>query len=300
MFANRLLKNFKHVSKWAKRNHCNAFRIYDRDIPEIPYAVDVYADCFVIYGYDRPNTPLDPKWAMEQVSQRFETPMEKIFYKTRSRQEGLSQYEKSSSLCYETVVLEFGLKFIVNLSDYLDTGLFLDHRLTRQQLGQLCKRGTFLNLFCYTGSGTVHAALGGAESSISVDMSNTYTSWAKRNLELNNINSKNHVVVREDVLIFLNTYREQKFDTIFVDPPSFSNSTKMANIFDIQRDHESLLRQCMELLNPQGRLLFSNNLRTFKMSQKILENFNVTNITQATLPIDYRNNRIHNAWLLQF
>src|SRR5690606_10681700 len=197
------------------------------------------------------------------------------------------------------VVTEGPATFEVNLEDYLDTGLFLDHRPVREMIRGMAKGKRFLNLFCYTAAATVHAALGGARESLSVDMSNTYLEWAKRNFELNGLDLASHVLLRADCLEWL-AKREGRFDLIFLDPPTFSNSKKMADVLDIQRDHAAMIRDAMAILEPGGTLVFSNNFRRFKMDEAITEDFAVENITASTIPPDFeRNARIHNCWLVR-
>ena len=194
---------------------------------------------------------------------------------------------------------EGAAKFEVNLVDYLDTGLFLDHRPVRQMMAKMAKGKSFLNLFCYTGAATVHAALGGAKSSLSIDMSNSYLDWASRNFSLNNMDAERHELLREDCLEWL-AKGEGEYDLIFLDPPTFSNSKKMDSVLDIQRDHPQLIQQAMGILAPGGTLVFSNNFRKFSMDNSMLEEYKVENITDKTLDPDFqRNRKIHNCWLLQ-
>ena len=196
------------------------------------------------------------------------------------------------------MVNEGRARFEVNLSDYLDTGLFLDHRPVRQLVGELASGKSLLNLFCYTASATVQAALAGAKSSLSIDMSNTYLDWAQRNFELNSLSVSKHKLLRADCLKWLEE-DSQTFDVIFLDPPTFSNSKKMESVLDVQRDHPELIRQAMAKLNPEGTLVFSNNFRKFKLDELTSRQFSCENITQQTLDSDFeRNPRIHNVWLI--
>ncbi|MBR1818828.1 MAG: class I SAM-dependent methyltransferase, partial [Neisseriaceae bacterium] len=186
----------------------------------------------------------------------------------------------------------------VNLDKYLDTGLFLDHRNTRLRIKNEAAGKLFLNLFAYTGSFTVYAALGGAIYSETVDLSNSYCEWAEKNFKLNNINTKQHIIIRENVLTYLEQTNKQ-FDLIIIDPPSFSNSKKMTHSFDIQRDHILLITQAMKLLSPNGVLYFSNNLRTFKLANEISEKYSVKDISAQSVPLDFRNKKIHRCWQIK-
>jgi 23S rRNA G2069 N7-methylase RlmK/C1962 C5-methylase RlmI len=223
-----------------------------------------------------------------------------IFVKERQRQKGIAQYEKVSEKTILHTVHEGSLKFLVNLSDYLDTGLFLDHRLSRRWMFENANGKRVLNLFCYTGSVSVHAAAGGASHVTSVDLSSKYLRWAEENMQLNGIDIRGHDFIRDDVCLWLkSTGRDKGYDIIFLDPPSFSNSKKMHDIFDVQRDHRWMVERCMSLLNPGGVLFFSNNLRSFKLDSDLGVFFNIRDITKKTLPVDFRNEMIHRAWLIE-
>ena len=217
----------------------------------------------------------------------------------RARQRGSSQYEKQDTTGRFMRIQEGPAQFWVNLQDYLDTGLFLDHRNTRTMIGEFAEGKTFLNLFAYTGTATVHAALGGATKSVTVDMSNTYIDWAERNFDLNQLDFNQHKLVREDCMEWL-FRNEQKFDVIFLDPPTFSNSKKMTKPFDIQKDHVDLIQQCMGHLQPNGLLIFSNNFRRFKLDHEKLDGLSIEAISDKTVPDDFsRNKRIHQCWLIR-
>ena len=305
-FRNRLTKNARHFGKWAKRQGISCYRIYDCDIPEFPVSIDVYEEWAHLQEYDTrwKQTPEEHAgWVtaiQTATTEILSLPASQVIFKLRSRQRGTAQYEKTGETGKDTVVTESGHKFIVNLAAYLDTGLFLDHRLTRQMVESRSKGKRFLNLFAYTGSFTVYAACGGATSSVTVDLSNTYQDWTRRNLELNNIDLKKHRLVREDVFRFLNegVSGGQQFDLIVMDPPSFSNSKKMEDILDIQRDHVKLIQQCMKLLSRDGELFFSNNLRTFKLDSAKLDAYEILDITRRTIPEDFRNQKIHQCWII--
>ena len=306
MFENRLLKNFKHRLKQAKRLNVTCWRLYDHDLPEFPICIEFYEDFIYIAEYNRRHTLTDEEhtsWFNETkkiIADMTGVPIEKMYVKLRKRmshREG--QYEKEEVTESKIItVQENGHKFLVNLTDYLDTGLFLDHRPVRALLAEMTAGKTLLNLFCYTASATVQAALAGAKSSLSVDMSNTYLDWAQRNFELNSLSSSRHQLLRADCLKWLEE-DSQTFDVIFLDPPTFSNSKKMESVLDVQRDHPELIRQAMAKLNPEGTLVFSNNFRKFKLDELTSRQFNCENITQQTLDTDFeRNPRIHNVWLI--
>ena len=303
-FVNRLGKNIKHLRKWAQRQDIEAWRMYDRDIPQYPFAADIYADHVHLQEYDTGwlmhKTDYE-KWLAEVVEAvLFVTglPKEHIHVKKRQRQKGKDQYEKTGVTGTDFVIHEHGRAFWVNLDKYLDTGLFLDHRNTRQKIGNIAAGKRFLNLFAYTGSFSVYAATGGALFSETVDLSNTYLQWAQRNFELNGLDMQAHQIVRADVFQYLQKAVEdhKQFDLIVMDPPSFSNSKKMLDILDIQRDQEKLIDGAMRLLSKQGSLYFSNNLRSFALNPVLEQRYDVNNISRKTIPEDFRNTRIHQCW----
>lgn len=303
-FVNRLGKNIKHLRKWAQRQDIEAWRMYDRDIPQYPFAADIYADHVHLQEYDTGwlmhKTDYE-KWLAEVVEAvLFVTglPKEYIHVKKRQRQKGKDQYEKTGITGTDFVIHEHGRAFWVNLDKYLDTGLFLDHRNTRQKIGNIAAGKRFLNLFAYTGSFSVYAATGGALFSETVDLSNTYLQWTQRNFELNGLDMQAHQIVRADVFQYLQKAVEdhKQFDLIVMDPPSFSNSKKMLDILDIQRDQEKLIDGAMRLLSKQGSLYFSNNLRSFTLNPVLEQHYDVNNISRKTIPEDFRNTRIHQCW----
>ncbi len=309
MFANRLRKNLKKLTKWAKQNQVHCYRLYDADLPEYAVAVDVYhgEQTWVnVQEYESPKT-IDPAKAnqrlagvMAEIPQVLEIPAEQVFLKIRRKQKSTDQYEKQGNSRHFHVVEESGCKFWVNFEDYLDTGLFLDHRPLRLLIQQQAKGKRFLNLFAYTGSATVHAAIGGAASSVTVDMSNTYVDWARRNFVLNGIRD-NHQLVRANCLQWLTEQADAKqkpqFDLIFLDPPTFSNSKKMDEVFDIQKDHVQLIRNAATLLAPDGNLYFSTNFRRFKMDQAALADLIIEDISATMIPEDFaRDAKIHYCW----
>ncbi|MRN39381.1 SAM-dependent methyltransferase [Neisseria sp. N95_16] len=303
-FANRLGKNIKHLMKWAKRNQIEAWRIYDRDIPQFPFAIDVYGDHIHLQEYDT-GWLMQPEeyeaWlndVLEAIGFVTGFSPEQIHLKRRERQKGTQQYEKTGKSGEDFIISENGRRFWVNLDKYLDTGLFLDHRNTRKKVGDSTQGKRFLNLFSYTGSFTVYAATGGSISSETVDLSNTYLDWAKRNFELNGIDSVAHKIVRADVFQYLKNAEAEgkKFDLIVMDPPSFSNSKKMLDILDIQRDQMTLINGAMKLLASDGLMYFSNNLRSFELHPEVSEKYAVKDVSKQSVPDDFRNKKIHQCW----
>ena len=299
--TNRINKNFKHFSKLMRKQNIDAYRIYDKDIPEFPFAVDIYGDQRVIYEYHTPHKNIadeERQNAVQSVCLATDCTPDKVHYKVRQKQKGDEQYQKTGILGEDFIVSENGIPFWVNLDKYLDTGLFLYHRNTRLRIKNEAAGKRFLNLFAYTGSFTVYAALGGAIYSETVDLSNSYCEWAEKNFKLNNINTKQHIIIRENVLTYLQQTNKH-FDLIVIDPPSFSNSKKMTHSFDIQRDHIFLINAAMKLLSPNGVLYFSNNLRTFKLANEISEKYSVKDISAQSVPLDFRNKKIHRCWQIK-
>lgn len=303
MFANRLKKNLKQLGRWVRKEEIECYRLYDADMPEYALAIDVYADWLHVQEYAAPRS-IDPEKAqgrfldaLAAIPTVMDVPPERIVIKRRERQAGTRQYERQAERGQFMNVTEGGVKLLVNLTDYLDTGLFLDHRPMRMRIQKEAAGKRFLNLFCYTAVATVHAAAGGAHSTTSVDLSKTYLDWAKRNLALNGFSDK-HSLVHADVMAWLENDREI-YDMIFVDPPTFSNSKRMDDVFDIQRDHVLLLDRAMARLAPGGSLYFSNNFRRFVMDESVEARYQVTNITAQTFDPDFaRNKKIHQAWHL--
>ena len=305
-FANRLQKNIKKIEKWAKQQGLDAYRLYDADLPEYNLAVDRYADHIVVQEYAAPKN-IDENKARQRLLDAVNATLQvtgietnKLILKVRQKQKGTNQYEKLANKGEYFYVNEYGAKLWVNLTDYLDTGLFLDHRLTRKMLGEMAQGKDFLNLFAYTGSATVHAALGKAKSTTTVDMSNTYLNWAEQNLLLNDIEGKQHKLIQADCLQWLEKC-DRQFDLIFVDPPTFSNSKRMEDSWDVQRDHIKLMTNLKRILRPNGTIVFSNNKRGFKMDFAKLEEVGLSavEISHKTLPLDFeRNKQIHNCWLV--
>ncbi|KGD73583.1 23S rRNA methyltransferase [Tatumella morbirosei] len=305
-YANRLRKNIKKLDKWAKQEGTNCYRIYDADLPEYNIAVDRYADWVVIQEYAPPKT-VDAQKARQRLFDVIsatltvlDMPANRLVLKTRERQKGKNQYQKLGEKGEFFPVEEYNARLLVNLTDYLDTGLFIDHRIARKMLGAMSQGKDFLNLFSYTGSASVHAGLGGARSTTTVDMSRTYLEWAERNLQLNGLSGRAHRLIQADCLSWLQEARES-FDLIFIDPPTFSNSKRMEDSFDVQRDHLDLLSHLKRLLRKGGTIMFSNNKRGFKMDLDGLAalGLQAQEITQKTLSQDFaRNKHIHNCWLI--
>lgn len=309
MFANRVRKNLRALRRWAARDGICCYRVYDADMPEYALAVDLYQgdgrwvhvqEYAAPAGIDPQRAQLRLREALTVLPGVLDLPRERIYFKVRRRQKGQAQYEKLGDQGEFHEVREGACRLLVNFTDYLDTGLFLDHRLTRRLVGELAGGRRFLNLFAYTGAATVHAVLGGAPASTTVDMSNTYLDWARRNLQLNGITGSAHELVRADCLQWLAEQAERgqlRYGLIFLDPPTFSSSKRMASTFDVQRDHVALIRQAARLLNPDGVLIFSNNLRRFRMDADALTGLSVRDISAQTLSKDFvRNPRIHNCW----
>jgi 23S rRNA (cytosine1962-C5)-methyltransferase len=269
MFRNRLMKMFRHLKKLAKRQGVSCYRVYDHDIPEFPFCIEIYSDQIYLAEYQRHYQMGEDEheaWlgkCLQLISQTLDIPNEKIHLRQRRRKEGRTgQYEKLNSEQEFFVVEESGLKFKINLTDYLDTGLFLDHRVTRAMVRDEARDKKVLNLFCYTGSFSVYAAAGGAGSITSVDLSKTYLGWAKDNMELNHLlDGEKHHFVQVDVKQYLEELLPGQFDLAIIDPPTFSNSKRMKDFFDIQRDHADLLNKTLRAMKPGGVLYFSTYSR---------------------------------------
>lgn len=307
MFANRLAKMYKHITKWAKRKGISCYRIYDHDIPQFPFAIDRYEDCIYISEYETGYYMDDEEreiWfnrCLTVIALQTDTTIERIFYKTRKQQKGKTQYEKRGEEHFEMTAQENGLKFKINLSDYLDTGLFLDHRPLREIVRATAKGKNVLNLFAYTGSFSVYAAAGDAALVVTIDLSATYLNWAVDNLELNRLyNREHHFFVQDDVKEWLqNPPSHARFDIIIMDPPTFSNSKRMRDVLDIQRDHVELINQAVALLNPGGTLYFSTNFRRFKMDREAINASKITDITTRSIPDDFRDKKIHYCFQIE-
>ncbi|MFA5677647.1 MAG: bifunctional 23S rRNA (guanine(2069)-N(7))-methyltransferase RlmK/23S rRNA (guanine(2445)-N(2))-methyltransferase RlmL [Pseudomonas sp.] len=301
MFANRLKKNLKTLGKWARQQNISCYRLYDADMPEFAVAIDLYDGWAHVQEYAAPASISEEKAqarlqdVLVALPQVLGIPSERIVLKQRQRQAGKQQYERMARRGEFMTVQEGQVKLLVNLTDYLDTGLFLDHRPIRLRIAEEAQGKRFLNLFCYTASATVHAAVGGARRTTSVDLSKTYLDWARRNLSLNGL-SDLHQLVQDDVMKWLAQDRGE-YDLIFIDPPTFSNSKRLDDVFDVQRDHVQLLDMAMARLAPGGVLYFSNNFRRFKLDEGLAEKYQVEDISAQTLDKDFqRNTRIHRTW----
>jgi 23S rRNA (guanine2445-N2)-methyltransferase / 23S rRNA (guanine2069-N7)-methyltransferase len=304
-FANRLRNRARHFRRWPTKRGITCFRLYERDVPDVPLVVDRYEDALHIAEFARPNDRSPAQHAdwldlmARTASKVLEVPRERVFLKFRDRQRGDDQYKRVDDRRARFVVNEGGLKFVVNLSDYVDTGLFLDHRNTRQMVRERAAGKQLLNLFSYTGSFTVYAAAGGALTTTTVDKSSTYTDWTRENLELNGFAGRAHNIVRSDIKTFLNGLRPaEKWDLAVVDPPTFSNTKGLEVDWDVQRDHATLLQKLAAHIVPGGSVFFSTNFRRFKLDEAALSEYSVRDITRQTIPEDFRNERIHKCWVL--
>jgi 23S rRNA (guanine2445-N2)-methyltransferase / 23S rRNA (guanine2069-N7)-methyltransferase len=333
MFANRLRKNAKKWSDWARRENIACYRAYDADMPEYSFAIDVYGTedkCVYVQEYEAPET-IERSTASNRrlealsvIPEVFGIEPKRMYVRVRRQQKGASQYEKVDHEHEFQVVQEGPYKFLVNFTDYLDTGLFLDHRITRKRIGEMAQGKRFLNLFAYTGSASVYAAGGGAISTTTVDMSNTYIDWAKRNMAINHLAGAENGFVQADCLTWLTeqvaqlssnkvqaspwgsraapvvSAKSKKYDLIFVDPPTFSRSKRMEDNFEVQGDHVKLLQLVGQLLAPGGTIVFSNNYTRFKLDREALKEFAIEDITKATIPKDFeRSPKIHQCYLLK-
>lgn len=296
MFRNRLAKVFRHLSKTANRQEVSCYRIYDHDLPEFPLCIEKYEDWLYVAEYRRNHHMEESEH--EQWLSECKTIIEeitgmaasRIVLRTRQRKTNRQdQYQKMDDEQQFLEVREQGLKFKINLTDYLDTGVFLDHRITRAMVREHAKEKKVLNLFCYTGSFSVYAAAGGASEIVSVDLSKTYLKWATENMELNGFyDPARHFYLHEDVKQYLQTLPSGHFDLVIMDPPTFSNSKRMEDFLDIQRDHPTLINQVLEAMKWGGILYFSTNFSRFQMQSEALLNCTVKDITKATTPFDFQ------------
>jgi len=308
LFQNRLSKRAKHLRRWPTKRGVTCFRIYERDIPEIPLVVDRYEDHLHITEYERPHERDLARHAAwlelkrKTAAETLDVPLVNTHLKKRRRDSDSRQYEKIDSMGRRVTVGEGGLKFLINLTDYVDTGLFLDHRVTRSMVRDEAKGKDFLNLFAYTGSFSVYAAAGGASSTTTVDLSKNYLQWAKDNLEVNGLTSVMNRFLAEDTLEFLDTAgddKRQRFDLAIVDPPTFSNSKKTEEDWEVQSRHVELLSKVHAVMRMKGVVYFSTNFRRFKLDEEELNDlFEIREISKQTVPEDFRNRRIHRCWRL--
>jgi 23S rRNA (guanine2445-N2)-methyltransferase / 23S rRNA (guanine2069-N7)-methyltransferase len=314
MFGNRIAKNIKQLKSWAEREGVSCYRLYDADMPEYSFAIDRYAEAetgktwLYVQEYAAPKT-IEPEAVQRRRNEALAAlpratgiTADNIHLRQRRKTTRGDQYEKLGEEGDFKLVEESGLRFWVNFTDYLDTGLFLDHRITRQKIREYAARKRFLNLFAYTASATVYAAAGRARASTTVDMSATYLEWGQNNLAVNGFSGPHHEFVRADCIAWLKdavAAREQ-YDLIFLDPPTFSNSKRMEDIHDVQRDHAALIHRCMALLARGGKLVFSTNAQKFKLDAEVSATYTVRDVSRATLPKDFeRNPKIHQCFELE-
>ncbi len=298
---NRLQKNHRRLAAQFRSQNVEAWRLYSQDIPAYPYLIDLYKNYVLFYDQGR-EVEEAPELvarhhgeARQALKEILQIPDENIILKRRQRQQGKEQYEVLEPETDEVMRIQEGtLQFEVNLYKYLDTGLFLDHRPLRRELLRTCAGKKVLNLFCYTGSLSVAAAKGGASEVLSIDMSNTYLQWCRRNFLLNDIDYHRHRFLQADVVAWLEPIPDERFDVIILDPPSFSNSKRMEDVLDVQRDHRRLIEGCLERLTMGGKLYFSTNKRKFKLDPDL--EVIAKEITKWTVPPDFADSGIHRAW----
>jgi 23S rRNA (cytosine1962-C5)-methyltransferase len=296
MFKNRLLKVYKHKSKQAKRLNIFCYRIYDHDLPEFPFAIELYEDKLYVAEYRRRHNMTEEEheaWlekSFKIISEVLSLPVENIYSRERKRQSHREkqQYEKQNSTQQFFKIEENGLKFLVNLTDYLDTGLFLDHRITRAMVQSESYNKRVLNLFCYTGSFSVYAASGNAATVTSVDLSKTYLEWARDNFIINGFkDEKKFHFIHADVTEYLKTLEQGCFDLIIIDPPTFSNSKRMKDFFDVQNDHVELINDALKALSRDGIIYFSTNYSKFVLAESNIQASSIKDITRVTTPFDF-------------
>lgn len=296
MFRNRLTKVYRHIGKQARRQGITCYRVYDHDLPEFPFCIEVYEQQIYLAEYKRRHALSEEEheqWledCITIISEILELPQENVYIKQRQRKAGrLGQYQRVAEDSAYFLVKEAGLTFKVNLSDYLDTGLFLDHRITRGMVREEAQQKRVLNLFCYTASFSIYAAAGGASSVTSVDLSKTYLKWGEENLQLNQLHDpRKHFFVHADVKQYLDTLPPNSFDLVVMDPPTFSNSKRMKDFLDIQRDHAELLNKTLRLVSPGGVVYFSTNYRRFVLEEEKIKASSIKDITKATTPFDFQ------------
>jgi len=298
VIKNRLIKNYKHRRKLAKKWPTDCFRLYEKDIPDYPFIIDVYGTSAIIYylgkDFDQVGEKKEyPNLVKKYLCEILNTKLANIYFKERKKQKGISQYNKTARKDQKIIVNELTAKFEINLSDYLDSGLFLDHRPLRKVINENIQGKSFLNLFSYTCSVSVLSALGGATTT-SVDLSKTYLEWGKRNFSLNEIDQNSHQFINKDCLQYLNELKNDIFyDVIFIDPPTFSNSKKLEDDFEVESFQDQLVDKSISHLAKDGLIYFSTNKKTFKLSNHIIEKYDVKDISQQSIPFDFRDKKIH-------
>jgi 23S rRNA (cytosine1962-C5)-methyltransferase len=305
MFSNRLQKVWQHRRRKARQQQVSCYRLYDLDLPEFPLAIDLYETHVHAAEYRRKHTLTEVEhqtWLQQScvcISQVLDIAVANIHVKQRSViTDRRDQYQHDAKGSSSLIVSEHGARFMLNLSDYLDTGLFLDHRPTRQLVRVQSSGLDVLNLFAYTGSFSVNAALGGAQRVMTVDLSNTYIDWAMENFRLNNLPVNRADFIVADVMAWLPTARSASMDLIVCDPPTFSNSKKMQGVFDVQRDHPALLNECLRILRPGGKIYFSTNNRKFRLFDLHLQTTDIKDITRATTGFDFEGKLDRQCFLL--
>lgn len=304
MLAKHIEKNYQFLEDWIHKEKIEAFRIYDSELKDYPLTIDIYKDYAHTSIYENPkcsiqNLVTSVREAMKSI---FQIPENKNIFKLRRRQKNGAQYEKLGNKQEIIYIQEYSIQYKLNLTDYLDTGLFLDHRESRKLLPNLLNNAKrVLNLFSYTGGFSLVAAKAGVEFTTSVDMSNTYCNWARENFELNKLDKFKHIIIRENVFFFLENIQKKnwKFDFMILDPPTVSRSKKMLRKFDIQRDHENIIDMCTQYMNPNGKIFFSTNFQKFKLNPTIFKKFQVTDLTENSYSPDFKNKKIHKVYLLE-
>jgi 23S rRNA (guanine2445-N2)-methyltransferase / 23S rRNA (guanine2069-N7)-methyltransferase len=313
MFANRLQKNLRELGEWAQAAGVSCYRVYDADMPEYAFAIDLYQGddrWLYVQEYEPPRT-VDARGARQRrdealsvLPEIFGIELDHVHFRTRKRHKPGEQYTKRAETGVDHVVYEDGLKFLVNFTDYLDTGLFLDHRPMRAKIRELAAGQRFLNLFAYTCSATVHAAAGGARATLSIDLSSTYLERARRNLDINGFGRREHQLLRADCLAWLEEQVKMgelgpRFGLMFVDPPTFSHSKRTTGYFDVQRDYVRLITLAASLLTPRGTMIFSTNFERFRLDEAALAPLKVKDITEQSIPRDFaRHARIHHCYAI--
>jgi 23S rRNA (cytosine1962-C5)-methyltransferase len=305
MLYDILKNNYDLLFSWIQKEKIEAYRLYDREEPQFPVSIDVYGDYIHVYLYEKDNLSINDLQSLTDIAlkQLFsKINSSNIYYKIRRKQKDGSQYEKFDSRKKRIIIRENTISYYINLTDYLDTGIFLDHRKTRDIFSGLVRgKKRILNLFAYTGAFSLTAAKNGVEFTTSVDMSNTYCEWAKDNIYLNELDPYKHIVIRDNVFFFLENIKQKnwKFDFIVIDPPTMSRSKKMLSKFDIQKDYSYLINTSAEFLSPGGMILFSTNYRKFKFENEIISLKNVKDISSDTIPPDFKDPLIHKVYLLK-